>query len=237
MSGADAEAVAALKREGEARMAAGQVEEARKQFSEALRLAPRDVDARDGLVRCAIAMGDAAVIAGDRDRAVSHYQMALELSPFHPQADAGLRRAAALEDKRSDGDPIGAVLEAFPPVRAMRDLQTADRIVGKMSGTAPSKVLKDTMDSRREGLAAQGVRPRALRMEEERAAAWRRRWLYRSIPAAAVGVAVVLWMATGSILVLNWGLLLGIFAAVWDVAFVERGEAAAKRLDAAQDTR
>jgi len=228
---ADAEHVALLKREAEAELASGKVEEARKRFSEALRLAPRDLDARDGIVRCAVAQGDAALAAGDSSRAVSHYQMALELSPFHPQADAGLRKAAALEQRKSGDDAIERALDVLPPVRALRDLQTADRVVGRMTGTPPTQMLRESLETRRVGLAASGAPPRQHRIEHEMAAAWRKRWLYRLLGPALVAVSLLLFVATGSVYALNWGLLLGIFALAWDIAFVERGQAAARRAE------
>jgi tetratricopeptide (TPR) repeat protein len=227
----DAQAQAAsLKAGAEEALRAGRVEDARRAFSEALRLSPRDLEARDGVVRCTVALGDAALAARARDRAISHYQLALELSPFHPEADAGLRRAAQLPDDRAGSDALGSAFESLPPVRAVRDLQVVDRVVGKVAGTAPSRAIRDSIDERRAGLEAAGAPPRHLRIEHEMATAWRRRWLYRAAPAAIMGASVLLWVATGSALVLNWGILLGVFAAAWDLAFVERGRAAHRRL-------
>ncbi len=228
---ADAAHVGLLKQEGEAHLTAGRVEEARKRFSEALRLAPRDLDARDGMVRCAVAQGDGALSAGDSRRAVSYYQMALELAPFHPQADAGLRRAAEVEQRKAGDDAFGRALDALPPMRALRDLQTADRVVGRMTGTAPTQAIRASLETRRAGLAASGAPPRQHRIEHEMAAAWRRRWLYRLLGPAVVGLSLALFVLTGSAYALNWGLLLGVFAVAWDVAFVERGQAAARRAE------
>lgn len=226
---ADAEHVAALKREASAALGSKQVHEARKRYSEALRLAPRDLEARDGLVMCNIALGDAALAAGDADRAVSHYQVALELSPFHPEADAGLRRAAGLSKEKHGADTIGLALEAIPGVRTLRDLQLADRVVGKVAGAQPSKIIQASLEERRVNLAASGAPPREKRIEHEMAAAWRRRWLYRALPIAIVAASAVLWLLTGSPHVLTWGLLFGLFASIWDLTFVERGAAAAGR--------
>lgn len=222
--GAASDETAELKRAGATLFAEGRVEDARVRFSEALRLAPKDLEARDGLVKCAVAQGHAALDGGEVDRAISHFQMALELSPFHPEADAGLRRAAALAEGRASREPLGAALESLPPVRALRDLQAADRVVGKVAGTPrPSQILKESLDSRRSGLAAQGAPPRERRIEHERAAAWRHRWFYRTLPPAVVAASALLWVLVGNAGLLNWGLLLGGFAALWDVAFVERG--------------
>jgi tetratricopeptide (TPR) repeat protein len=229
--GADAAHVALLKQEAEAHLAAGRVEEARKRFSEALRLAPRDVDARDGMARCAATQGDAALAAGDSRRATSYFQMALELAPFHPQADAGLRRAAELEQRKSGDDAIGRALDVLPPVRALRDLQTADRVMGRMTGTAPTQLLRDSLETRRAGLAASGAPPRQHRIEHEMAAAWKKRWVFRLLGPAVVALSLLLYGLTASAYALNWGLVLGIFAVVWDIAFVERGHAAARRVE------
>jgi tetratricopeptide (TPR) repeat protein len=228
---------AALKEEGFAALAAGRPEDARRRFAEALRLAPRDVDAREGLVRANIALGHAALARDESERAVSHYQVALEMSPFHPEADAGLRKAAAAERRKDAGpDALGFALDALPPVKALRDLQVADRVVGKMAGTAPSAVVRQSLEGRRAGLAAEGAPPRERRIEHEMALAWRRRWAFRALPPACAVTALALFAFTGTPLVLNWGLLLGLFALAWDVAFVERGAAAHRRLSGGGST-
>ncbi len=222
-----------LKRDAAYHFGEGRIDQARRRYSEALRLSPRDLDAREGLVRCLVALGEAALSLGKTDQAIAHYQLALELSPFHPAADAGLRRAAAGEEKRVSGDAFGAALEALPPVKALRNLQVADRVVGKVVGTKPpSELLRGSLEDRRAGLAAGGAPPRERRIEHELAAAWRRRWIHRLLPIAIAAAAVGLWAVVGAVEVLNWGLLLGGFAAVWDYVFVERGALAAKRLEA-----
>jgi tetratricopeptide (TPR) repeat protein len=209
---------------------AGRVEEARKRYSEALRTAPRDLEARDGIARCAVALGNRALEAGQVDRAIAHFQVALELAPFHPEADAGLRRADAVARKRAGDDALGAAIEGLAPVRALRDLQVADRVVGKMAGMQrPSAIIQGTIEARRQGLAKQGAPPREHRIEHEMAAAWRKRWFYRLLPVAVIAVAAALWLLTGAVPVLNWGLLIGGFAALWDYMFVERGSSAAER--------
>ncbi len=219
-----------LKREAAESLAAGRADEARIRYSEAMRLSPQDIEARNGLVRCTVILGHQALAEGKAGRAVSHFQLALELSPFHPEADAGLRQAAKTERAGASADPLGAVLDSLPPVKAFRELQTADRVVGKVVGRRPTQVLQQTLEARREGLAQGHAPPREKRIEHEMASAWRRRWIYRALPVVVVSASLVLWALTGATAVVNWGLLLGAFAALWDWVFVERGREAAARL-------
>jgi tetratricopeptide (TPR) repeat protein len=219
-----------LKREAAACLADGRAEDARVRYAEAMRLSPQDLEARNGLVRCTVILGHTALAQQQPARAVSHFQLALELSPFHPEADAGLREAAKVEGRRSGADPMGAAFEAFPPVKVFRDLQVADRVVGKVAGARPTQMIKQTLEARREGLAKEGAPPREKRIEHELARAWRRRWFYRAVPVAIVAASIVLWVMTGALALVNWGLILGGFAALWDWMFVERGAAAAARL-------
>ena len=220
-----------LKREAAAHFEAGRTEDARVRYSEALRLSPQDLDARTGVINCTVRLGREALARNDPARAISHFQLALEFGPYHPEADDGLRQAAKMEQEKAGRDPFGEALESLGPVKALREIQTADRVVGKMAGTAPpSQVIKRTLDARREDLAQGGAPPRDKRIEHEMAAAWRRRWFYRSLPVVAVAGAIVLYALTGAPAVLNWGALLGLFAGLWDYVFVERGSVAAARL-------
>jgi len=219
-----------LKREAAAFLADGRPEEARVRYAEAMRLAPQDLEARNGLVRCTVILGNQALGKQEPQRAVSHFQLALELSPFNPEADAGLRAASKAERTGAGGDPVGAALESLPPMRALRELQTADRVVGKVAGQRPTQILKQTLEARREGLAQGGAPPRDQRIEHELARAWRRRWFYRTLPLGLVAASLVLWALTGALALVNWGLLLGAVAALWDWVFVERGSASAARL-------
>jgi tetratricopeptide (TPR) repeat protein len=213
-----------LKTEARAEFAAGRLESARARFAEVLRQHPKDLDAREGLLACVVAIGHSELDRGEIDAAISHFQMALELSPFHPGADAGLRKADALARERAPKDALGTAIEALPPVKVFRELQLAERTVAKVTGTTPaSRMVRDRMEAREAGLAAAGGPRREQRIERERAAAWNRRWLFRAAPGVAVVVSALLALAFGSFALLGWGLLVAAFAALWDVIFVERG--------------
>jgi tetratricopeptide (TPR) repeat protein len=214
---------ARLKREARDHFAAGRFEAARSTFAEALRQHPKDLDAREGLVASVVALGHRALDGGVVEVAIAHFQMALEMSPFHPGADAGLRKADALARERAPKDALGVAFEALPPVKAFRDLQAAERTVAKVTGMPPaSQIVRARVDAREAGLVAAGAPPRERRMEHERAAAWRRRWVFRTLPAAVLGVGFVASMALGTLALLGWGLLFAGFAALWDLLFVER---------------
>ena len=217
---------------GEAReqLAAGQPEAARVRLSEALRLAPKDLEARSAMADCATALGEGALRRGDIEPAISHFQMALELAPFHPAADAGLRRAAELSRENAPRDPLIAALDSLPPVRALRDLQSAERTVARMTGTAPaSALIRQRFDAREAELQAAGKPSRDQRVERELEAAWARRWLFRALPALALGISGVLGLLLSAPGLLMWGVLLAVFAGAWDVFFVERGRTLAQR--------
>lgn len=219
-----------LKREAAAFLAEGRPDQARVRYAEVMRLAPQDLEARNGLVRCTVILGNTALAQQNPSRAVSHFQLALELSPFHPEADAGLRQASRAERSASGRDPLAAALDALPPLKVLRELQTADRVVGKMAGARPTQMIQRSLEARRQGLSKQGAPPREERIEHEMARAWRRRWFYRSLPLVLVAASVVLWMLTGALALVNWGFILGAVAALWDWVFVERGAGAAAHL-------
>jgi len=215
-----------LKTEARAEFAAGRLEAARARFAEVLREHPKDLDAREGLLACVVAIGHGELDRGEIDAAISHFQMALELSPFHPGADAGLRKADALARERAPKDALGTAIEALPPVKLMRELQLAERTVAKVTGTTPaSRILRDRVEAREAGLVAAGGPRRDERIERERAGAWNRRWVFRLAPAVALVVALLFAVILGSSALLGWGLLVAAFAALWDVVFVERGGA------------
>jgi len=211
-------------REAREQLAAGRPEAARVRLSEALRLAPKDLEARSAMADCATALGEAALRRGDVEPAIANFQMALELAPFHPAADAGLRRAAEVSRENAPRDPLIAVIDSLPPVRALRDLQSAERTVARMTGTAPaSALLRERIDAREAELKASGKPSRDQRVEREMAAAWARRWWYRALPPVALGVSVALGLLLSAPSLLMWGVLLAIFAGAWDLFFVERG--------------
>ena len=218
-----AEAVARLVEEGRGLLHAGKPEEARVRFSEALKMAPQDRDARESMAACAVALGHQALERGSVEAAISHFQLALDIAPFHPAANAGLRRAARSPKPREAEDPLLAAIERLPPVQAFREAQVAERTIAKITGTQrPSQLLADRLDERRAAMEQSGATPREHRVASERARAWERRWLFRSLPMVAVAVAVGLWLATGAIGFMTWGLLLAVFAGVWALLFVEK---------------
>jgi tetratricopeptide (TPR) repeat protein len=213
-----------LLQEGREHLAEGRLEAARVRLSEALRISPKDLDARSAMADCATALGDAAVGRGEVESAIANYQMALELAPFHPAADAGLRRAAKLAPKNSSDDPLIAAIDALPPVRALRDLQTAERVVARMTRTTPaSTVLRERLDTREAQTLAAGGLTREQRVEHEMAAAWRRRWLFRALPVVALGASGAAALVLGAPGLVMWGVVLALFAVAWDLLFVERG--------------
>lgn len=217
--------VARLKKEGLVLLKAGRPEEARVRYSEALRLSPKDLEAREGIASCAVLQGNAALDRGEVDAAIAHFQMALELVPFHPAADAGLRRADALSRERaSKADPIAAAIDALPPVKAFREARTAERVLARVTGTPrASEMVRQRLEAREAQGAAATEMTRAERLAREELAAWRRRWFFRSLPAAAMAVSAALAAALSAPALAWWGIVLAIFAALWDLVFVERG--------------
>ncbi len=205
-------------------LAKGRVEDARILYSEALRLDPKDTLAREGVAACAVAAGHEALRAGETQKAVSHYQKALEIVPFHPGADGGLRRASQEAKKRAQStDPLLAALDRVPLVQAFREARVAERVISRATGMPrASTVVRERLEERHQALASEGALPREQRVARERASAWRRRWLFRSLPVVAVGVSAFLVVATGVLTFLVWGALFGGFAAFWDLLFVER---------------
>src|SRR6267143_374775 len=215
---------AQLLREGREHLSAGRLEAARVRLSEALRLQPRDLEGRAAMADCAAALGEAALDRGEVEAAISHFQTSLELAPFHPAADAGLRRAAARSSEDAPSDPLMLAIDSLPPVKALRDLQVAERTVARLTRTPPaSTLLRQRIDSREAELAALGRPSREQRVEKELAAAWGRRWLYRSLPAVAIGASALLGLLLSAPGLLMWGLVLALFAGAWDVIFVEQG--------------
>lgn len=208
-------------------LAAGKVEEARAIYSHRLSEDPRDMKAREGIAACATAAGHAALRAGEVEKAISHYQKALEIVPFHPAADDGLRRASKMAKERAaNADPLLAAIDRLPPVQAMREARVAQRVISKATGLPkPSDVVKERLDARHAELAASGALPREERVAHERAAAWRRRWLYRALPAVVFGASVLLIALTGATVLVMWGVIFAVFFVAWDVLFVEKGGA------------
>lgn len=205
-------------------LAEGRVEEAREVYSHVLSQDPRNMKAREGIAACATASGHAALRDGDIARAVSHYQKALEIVPFHPGADDGLRRAAALAKEQAPrGDPLLAAIDRLPPVQAFREAKVAERVIARATGLPqPSAVVRERLNARHRAFAEAGAPPREERVERERESAWRRRWLFRLLPVAALAAGGALVAATGSVALLTWGALFALFALAWDLAFVER---------------
>lgn len=205
-------------------LAEGRIEDARAIYSHRLSQDSRDMKAREGIAACATAAGHAALRAGEVEKAISHYQKALEIVPFHPAADDGLRRAAAMAKERAaSSDPLLAAIDRLPPVQVFREARVAQRVLSKATGLPkPTDLVKERLDERHAALAASGTLPREERVAHERDAAWRRRWIYRSLPAVALGASSVLVAATGSIGLVTWGVVFAIFFFAWDVLFVEQ---------------
>jgi len=110
-----------LKREAAAFLADGRPEEARVRYAEAFRVAPQDLEARNGLVRCTVILGNQALGKQEPQRAVSHFQLALELSEL-----AGLLHDHDLTVEQ--GDARGVVTAVLQTTESFED--DGERVVG-----------------------------------------------------------------------------------------------------------